>query len=34
MGFSMSHSSMFTMVQTAMRAFFGSFHGRRETIGE
>ena len=30
----MSHSSMFTMVHTARRAPFGSFHGVRRTIGE
>jgi hypothetical protein len=34
MAFSMSHSSMFTMVHTAMRAPFGSFHGGRWAMGE
>jgi hypothetical protein len=34
MGFSKSHSSMLTMVHTAMRAPFGSFHGLRSTIAE
>src|SRR5205809_3765957 len=30
----MSHSSTFTMVQTAIRAPFGSFHGVRREMGE
>src|SRR5881296_3802779 len=34
MPFSMDHSSMLTMVHTAMRAPLGSFHGRRDAIGE
>ncbi len=34
MVFSMSHSSMLTMVHTAMRAPLGSFHGRRAITGE
>jgi hypothetical protein len=33
-GFSMSHSSMLTMVHTAMRAPFGSAQGLRAAIGE
>src|SRR5215813_10405986 len=33
MGFSMSHSSMLTIVHTAMRAPFGSLNGRRAVMG-
>src|ERR671936_116579 len=33
-GFSISHSSMFTMVHTASRAPSGSFQGCRRLIGE